>query len=82
MIFAMATKFQTPPSDLLAIKGPVRRFVFDRAVYVFGQTLSNELEAVEGKTSKEIERKRNQIIRKWLPEAAGGRKFKDPAAGR
>lgn len=59
----------------------VLAYCFDKAVTLFGASLENELNRVEAKTEKEGERKRAQILSKWIPDskAGEGRKFRDPA---
>lgn len=51
---------------MYGIDGEIRAWCFDNAVMLFGRSLENELEAVEGKTSKEMETKRQRILAKWL----------------
>ena len=41
----------------------------------FGLHLENELDSVDGKTAKEIERKRSRILARWLDMP---QKFKEP----
>lgn len=53
--------------------------MFDNAVFTFGTALSNELSGVEGKTKKDIEKKSDRIISKWLNDPTAKKKFKDPA---
>lgn len=53
--------------------------MLDNAVFTFGSALENALEEVEGKTGKEISRKRARVLRKWLPDRPGP-KFRDPLA--
>lgn len=55
----------------------MQAYCFDRAVTVFGTALKAELDGVEGKKKEEIERKRQRILSKWIPEASAG--FRDPA---
>jgi hypothetical protein len=61
----------------------VQAFCFDRAVMIFGSSLSAELEKAKGKTDKQIAANRTRIIQKWIPEATGTarsrQKFRDPA---
>jgi hypothetical protein len=38
----------------------------DNSVATFGNSIQNALEAIEGKTSKEINKKRERELRKWL----------------
>lgn len=52
--------------------------MFDNAVFNFGTALSNALAEVEGKNKKEIERKSQRVLRKWLGSSSPG-KFRDPA---
>jgi hypothetical protein len=46
--------------------GAYMAFCFDSAVSTFGVALEAELDGVEGKTSKEINGRRDRILRKWL----------------
>jgi hypothetical protein len=51
----------------------------DNAVVHFGSALESELDSVEGKTSAEINKKRQRIMEKWLDIP---RRFKSPMASR
>lgn len=51
----------------------------DNAVVHFGSSLEAELDSAEGKTSAEINRKRERIMEKWLDIP---RRFKSPMASR
>lgn len=53
--------------------------MLDNAVFAFGTALSNELQAVEGKNQKEIERKSQRLLAKWLREPGMKQKYADPA---
>lgn len=74
----MAKTFQCLPSELIHIEDPLDAFRFDRAVWTFGTALTAELNNCKGKTDKEIERKQERILRKWIPESAGPEKFAEP----
>lgn len=64
----------------MGITGEVRAYMFDSAIQAFGTALTNELQGIEGKNKKEIERKQERTLRKWLPDLGEGKpKFKDPA---
>jgi hypothetical protein len=77
-LFNLGKTWGCRPSELIGIRSDWQAFCFDRAVATFGNALQNELESVEGKNSKAIQRKRDQILRKWIPEAREERKFADP----
>lgn len=77
-LFNLAKTWQTRPSQLLNIDNDWQAFCLDRAVATFGNALKAELDSVEGKNNKEIQRKRESILRKWIPEASSERKFADP----
>lgn len=51
--------------------------MFDNAVFAFGTALKNELAAVEGKNGKEIERKSQRLVSKWL-QTEGPKRYRDP----
>lgn len=63
---------------MLGITGEARRFMFDNAVFAFGKALSNELSSVEGKNAKEVSRKSQRILDKWLG-SDGPKRYRDPA---
>ncbi len=44
---------------------------------VFGNTVTNELDKIQGKSSKEIDRKRERVLNKYLGIKP---KFRDPAS--
>lgn len=52
--------------------------MLDNAVFLFGTALTHELESVEGKNSKEIKRKQDRILSKWLRTPGEAKKFKSP----
>lgn len=52
--------------------------MFDNAVFAFGTALKNDLAEVEGKNAKEIERKSQRLISKWLG-TEGPKRYRDPA---
>jgi hypothetical protein len=74
----MSTAYGTRPSDLIGITGEARRFMFDNAVFAFGTALKNELANVEGKNAKDIEKKSQRVIDRWLG-TEGPKRYKDPA---
>lgn len=76
--YNLAKTWGCRPSALMGIESDWTAFCFDRAVATFGNSLQNELDSVEGKNQKTIASKREQVLRKWIPEARTTRKFKDP----
>lgn len=81
-LFNLAKTYHCRASDLLGIENTWDRFKVDRSVAVFGNALKAELEEVEGKKKKEIQKKRDQVLSRWFPEArsAEPKKFKDPGS--
>lgn len=78
MAFRLAKSSQCRPSDVYAVDDPVDAYCFDRAVYHFGTALEAALdEANSEKTAAAVNRKRQRIFQKWIPEASVG--FADPA---
>lgn len=68
------------PCDLVGVseKDKLARFLFDRAVITFGETVMAEINKIEAKTRKEAESKTARVLLRWLPERRqAGRK--DPA---
>lgn len=78
--FNLAKTWNCRPSELIGLTSDWQAFCFDRAVAAFGNPLEAELNAVEGKNKKTVERKREQILRRWIPEARETRKFADPGS--
>lgn len=60
---------------MYGINGEFRRFCFDSAVITFGTALEAELDSVEGKTDKDINRKRARMLDKWLDRPL---KYREP----
>lgn len=83
-LYRLAKTWRTRPSELIAVEDELAKFCLDRAVATFGLALENELNSVhfkDDKDGKKAERKRAQILRKWLPEtmkASTGTGFRDP----
>lgn len=69
------------PSQLYEVDDPVAAYCFDKAVNHFGSELKAELENVQGKTDKEIQRKRAGVLARWVPGSANRQRFRDPAQG-
>ena len=82
--FNLAKQARTSPSEIMGLdreKDPWVAYCIDRAVTTFGTAVQSELDSVEGKTSKEIEVKRQHVLNRFFPEA-GGRRYADPGKGR
>lgn len=69
--------YRVRASVLLGVSDPWTAFCLDNAVAHFGTSLEAEMDAVEGKTSAEINKKRQRIMEKWLDLP---RRFKSPMA--
>jgi hypothetical protein len=68
------------PSDLLDIEDdPLASFCLDRAVWTFGSSLQGELNSIEDTDKNKIERARDNIFRRWLPDSPQSKAFADPA---
>lgn len=70
-----AKTFGCRPSDLMDVGDPFAAYCLDSAVGTFGRTLENEVAHVEGK-GKNLQVKRDQLMRKWLDMKA---QYRDPA---
>lgn len=77
-LYQMATTYQIRPSDLVGLSNDWEAFCLDRAVFLFGTALSNDLEGQEGKNKKDVKRKREQVLERWFPEARKKKKFRSP----
>lgn len=77
-LYNLAKTWGCRPSELLNLSSDFDAYCLDNAVATFGNHLSAELESVEGKNKREMERKREAILRRYIPQQAKARKFKDP----
>lgn len=76
--FNLAAQAQISPSEILGVdrsEEPWAAYCLDRAVTTFGTAVQSELDAVEGKTTKEIEMKRQRVLNRFFPQ---GERFRDP----
>lgn len=64
--FQGAKRWGVRPSQLYGISGEYEAFCFDEAVGMWGTHVTNELEKIEGKNSKEVERKRQNKLLQLL----------------
>lgn len=79
--YNLAKTYGCRASEILGIENTWTAFQVDRSVAVFGNALKAELEEVEGKKKREVQKKREQILNRWFPEARSGKKkFKDPGS--
>jgi len=51
---------------MMNVDDPYVAYCLDSAVATFGLSLEAELDSVEGKNAKEIAKKRNRILDRWL----------------
>lgn len=78
--------YKCRPSELLGLGNTHAAFTLDRACAIFGSALEEELNSVKGKKDTDIKRKRDQILRRWFPEARDEekapeqRKYRDPGS--
>jgi hypothetical protein len=63
---------------LLGIEHDWVAYCLDSAVAAFGTALQADLDEVEGKTRREVQRKREGVLRRYIPELSKAQKFKDP----
>lgn len=76
----MAKGFSTTPSSLLGLPtGSLAAYNFDSCVAVWGNFVEAELQKVEGKTSKEIERKQQSRLNTLLGNKEAKGQYADPA---
>jgi hypothetical protein len=66
LMFNQAKTWSTRPSELVGITGDYLAFCFDEAVASWGNFVTNELEKIEGKTDKEVSRKRHGKLMQLL----------------
>lgn len=73
-MFNQAKTWSTRPSVLCGIQGDYAAYCFDEAVATWGNYVINELEKIEGKTDKEVSRKRHSRLLKLI-EAPDSQRF-------
>lgn len=80
-LFLMSKAVHRSPSDLMDIEDdPLAAFCFDRAVWTFGSALQGELNSIDETDKHKVERARDNIFRRWLPDSPDSKKFADPAS--
>lgn len=80
-VYNLAKSTGRRPSEIIQLdpeEYPWQAFCLDKAVFNFGTAVSNDLQAVEGKTVKERESKQQRVMDRYFP-APGGKRFADPA---
>lgn len=62
------------------LEDPYKAYCFDQAIAYIGNKIQGELDAVEGKTSAEVDRKRQGIMDRYFPptESEVKTRFADP----
>lgn len=75
----MSQSYKRLPSELLAVEDPYNAYCLNRAVWLFGSSVDGKMQSIEGKTSKEIQKKRLKVLQKYVPQAADASGFADPA---
>lgn len=75
----LSKTYHCRPSELYGIEHPVQQFYFDRAVWVFGSTVDNEVDKAgeKAKKPKAAEQARLRVLNKWLGAETVG--FRAPA---
>jgi hypothetical protein len=75
--YNLSKRMKLRPSEVYFIKDELTAWSFDRAVLNFGAEVEADLESIEDKNGKALERKRTARLNRWLGTAP---QFKDPAA--
>ncbi len=65
------------PSDLLDVKDPYAAYCLDSAVAEWGRAVESALHEVEGKTKKDVAKKSDRVLRRWLDMP---QRYRDPAS--
>lgn len=76
-LYQVSKAYSVRPSTHLGVEDPWLAYCLNQAVFYFGRSLENELEKQDGKTAKEIERKRERVLAKWLDKP---QRFRAPVA--
>lgn len=80
-----AQAYRILPSEVHRITDELAAWCFDRAIYLFGNTLDSQLAAADAgaKNAKQSNLRRHQLLEKWLgipvqyKSAGGGKKAAD-----
>lgn len=59
------------------MQDPYAAYCLDNAVAEFGRAVESDLAEVEGKTKKEVAKKSERVLRRWLDMP---QQYRDPAA--
>lgn len=79
----MAKSLRTRPSDLLAVEDELDRYCLDRAVYLFGSSLQNDLDSVQEKNDsdgRKAKAKRLMIFNRYISDqkTSTKKRFREP----
>lgn len=68
------------PSTIMHVKGKYKAYCLNEVVSAWGSFVTNELEKIEGKTAKEINRKRHNRLLELIqaPDSVRFRKIEKP----
>lgn len=79
-MWKMAQEWRRRPSEFLDIQDPLVAYYFDRAIYVFGTAVENDMEEQRGKAkdSKKGDQAAQRAFNKWINPAP--ERFRDPLA--
>lgn len=81
-LWLLSQKIRQRPSDILGVDGSAARYFLDRAVWLFGVSVEDDLNIIERyeKDQKIANSKRRRTLNLWLGEKDITRgSFKDPA---
>lgn len=82
MLYRQAEQWSTRPSEILRVTDWMAAYSIDQAVWNFGTALQAALDKAEdeGKNKNQKRRKREQVLKKWLPGGQADTKaYRDPA---
>lgn len=77
-LWGLSRTYKCRPSELIGIEGSWEAFCFDSAINTFGGHVQNEIDSINEKTASATRRKREAILRRYVPELAKARQFRDP----
>lgn len=77
-IYLLAKVWEVRASELLGIEDAYTAYCFDEAVAEVGTTIAAELDKVEGKNQKDIERKKAMVLAKWFGSSMTKHLFRAP----
>lgn len=84
-LYQLSKAYGSPPADIIGLTDGVAAYGLNRAVFLFGTSLENQIAEETAKLTKdsEIRARTDRVLQKWLAKPGEEPKgqFRDPAVG-